>query len=93
MPAFISAHVITCMTRQDLDRLLRRLLNEGAEGEVKILNVRCDTVSGRMVCEWDAPSQDTLVAWLDARHIRFRSNEEWCMPVRLASKDGRMIVS
>lgn len=89
MPRFISAHVTTCMTRQDLDRLLKRLLRE-ATAEVKLLHVNCDTVSGRMVCEWEAENQDDLVAWLGKRNVRFRGQEEWCMRVQLESRDGQI---
>jgi hypothetical protein len=76
------------MTRQDLDRLLKRLRRDGEAGVVKLQRVRCDTVGGRMVCEWEAPDREVLVDWLADRNIRFRSSEEWCMRVQLDSRNG-----
>ena len=63
MAKFVSVHIIACMTRQDVERLLVRFATEKSDG-VKNLRVQCDTLSGRMVCEWEAPDRDTLVKWL-----------------------------
>ena len=53
MPKFVSAHVIACMTRQDVARLLKRFKEE-ENTDVRNIRVLCDTLSGRMVCEWEA---------------------------------------
>ena len=87
MPKFVSAHIIACMTRQDVERLAKRFIDDESDG-VKSLKVQCDTVLGRMVCEWEAPDRDTLVEWLKQRHVHFRGGGEWVMRVQLETVDN-----
>jgi hypothetical protein len=87
MPRYFTAHVITCMSRQDLQKLVRQLHRE-AVGPVRLLRVQCDTLSGRMVCEWEAEEQEKLVEWLARRSVRFRSHEEWIFRVQYELRDG-----
>ena len=87
---FVSAHVIACMTRQDVERLVKRFVEESGDG-VRNLSVRCDTVLGRMVCEWEAPEKDALVKWLEKRHVRFRGSDEWVMQVQIEAIEGVMV--
>ena len=90
MSKFISAHIIACMTRQDVEKLVQRFADEASDG-VKNLRVQCDTVSGRMVCEWQAPDMNTLVAWLKQRNVHLRGGGEWVMRVQLEAVEGRMV--
>jgi hypothetical protein len=91
MPKFVSAHIIACMTRQDVERLLKRFAEEEESEGVKNLRVQCDTMSGRMVCEWEAPDRDTLVKWLKKCDVHFRGGSEWLMRVQLESVEGKMV--
>jgi hypothetical protein len=84
------------MTRQDLERLVKRFMTEpsqpptvGGQG-VKNLRTQCDTMQGRMICEWEAPDRDTLVEWLKKRSVRFRGEDEWIMLVQMEAVDGKM---
>ena len=79
------------MTRQDLDRLLRRLYQDSENSEITLMRVRTDSHSGRMVCEWEAPDQEQLTSWLNQRNVRFRGSEEWIMKVQMESQDGKMV--
>jgi len=90
MAKFVSVHIIACMTRQDVERLLVRFATEESGG-VKNLRVQCDTLSGRMVCEWEAPERDTLVKWLKKCDVRFRGGSEWLMRVQLESVEGKIV--
>ncbi len=89
MPKFVSAHIIACMTRQDVERLAKRFSDEESDG-IKSLKVQCDTVLGRMVCEWEAPDRDALVEWLKKRHVHFRGDSEWVMRVQLETVDNEV---
>lgn len=91
MPKFVSAHIIACMTRQDVEKLVRRFAEESSDG-VKNLRVQCDTMLGRMICEWEAPDVGTLVKWLEKRNVRFRGSDEWVMRVQLEAAEGVMAV-
>ncbi len=89
MPRFISAHIIACMTRQQVESLVKRFVEESSDG-VRNLRVQCDTVLGRMVCEWEAPDSDTLMDWLEARNVKFRGSGEWMMRVQIEAVDGNV---
>jgi hypothetical protein len=89
MPRFVTAHITSCMTRQDLDKLVKRFMSESTQG-VKNIRTYCDTMAGRMVCEWEAPDQATLVDWLKKRNVRFRGEDEWIMLVQMEAVDGQM---
>lgn len=91
MPKFVSAHVIACMTRQDVARLLKRFKEEG-NAEVSNIRVLCDTLSGRMICEWDARDRVTLVEWLKKCNVQLRGTGEWVMTVQYASVDDELVV-
>ena len=90
MAKFVSVHIIACMTRQAVERLLARFATEEGGG-VKNLRVQCDTLSGRMVCELEAPDRDTLVKWLKKCDVRFRGKSEWLMRVQLESVAGKVV--
>ena len=91
MSKFISAHVIACMTRQDVARLLKRFKAEG-NSEVRNIGVLCDTLSGRMVCEWEARDRVTLVEWLKKCNVQLRGTGEWVMTVQYESIDDELVV-
>jgi hypothetical protein len=90
VPKFVSAHIIACMTRQDVEKLVKRFVEESGH-EVRSLRVQCDTVLGRMVCEWEAPDKETLVKWLERCNVRFRGNDEWVMRVQIEAIDGTVV--
>lgn len=91
MPKFVSAHVIACMTRQDVSRLLKRFKEEG-NADVINIRVLCDTLSGRMVCEWEARDSVTLIEWLKKCNVQIRGTGEWLMAVQYESIDDELVV-
>lgn len=87
---FVSAHAIACMTRQDVARLLKRF-QEQANDDVNNIRVLCDTLSGRMVCEWEASDKLTLIEWLKKCNVQIRGTGEWIMSVQYESVDDQLI--
>ncbi len=90
MPKFITTHAIACMTRQDVARLLKRFREE-ATADVKNIRVLCDTLSGRMVCEWEARDRTLLIAWLKGCNVQLRGSGEWLMSVQYESAGDELI--
>ena len=89
---FVSAHAIACMTRQDVARLLQRFQEE-ANDDVSNIRVLCDTLSGRMVCEWEASDKLTLIEWLKKCNVQIRGTGEWVMSVQYESVDDQLIAA
>ncbi len=86
---FLTTHAIACMTRQDVVRLLKRFKDE-ANDDVSNLRVLCDTLSGRMVCEWEAKDSQTLIEWLKKCNIQIRGTGEWVMTVQYESVQSEL---
>ena len=80
------------MTRQDVARLLKRFQEE-ANDDVRNIRVLCDTLSGRMVCEWEARDKLTLIEWLKKCNVQLRGTGEWVMTVQYASVDDELKVA
>ena len=87
---FVSAHAIACMTRQDVARLLKRFQEE-ADENVQNIRVLCDTLSGRMLCEWEARDRLTLIEWLKKCNVQLRGNGEWVMSVQYESVGDTLV--
>lgn len=87
---FVSAHAIACMTRQDVARLLKRFQEE-ADEDVQNIRVLCDTLSGRMICEWEARDRLTLIEWLKKCNVQLRGTGEWVMSVQYESVGDTLV--
>lgn len=85
-------HAIACMTRQDVARLLQRFQEEGND-DVSNIRVLCDTLSGRLVCEWEARDKLTLIEWLKKCDVQLRGTGEWIMTVQYESVDDQLVSS
>ena len=72
------------MPHQRLQKLLREIQSE--EGEVRNLKAYCDTLQGRMVCEFEAPDGKILAEWLKARKIAF----QWIFRVEFFAEGGEV---
>lgn len=90
MIRFVTAHAIACMTRQDVTRLLKRFKEEENDN-VKNIRVLCDTLSGRMVCEWEARDRLTLIEWLKNCNVQLRGTGEWVMSVQYESVNDELV--
>ena len=79
------------MTRQDVARLLKRFREE-ENADVSIIRILCDTLSGRMICEWEARDRVILTEWLKKCNVQLRGTGEWIMAVQYESVDDELVV-
>jgi hypothetical protein len=73
---YLSMHIIACMTRQALNQLIATM--QTAE-EVRLVRASASQMAGRLLCEFDAPDQDTLLHLLDKHHVAY----EWIIRAEL----------
>ena len=66
MPIYLSMHIIACMTRQGLNQLIATM--QTAQ-EIRFIRACASQMAGRLLCEFEAPDQDTLLRVLDQHHI------------------------
>jgi hypothetical protein len=66
VPIYLSMHIIACMTRQGLNQLIATM--QAAE-EIRFIRASASQMAGRLLCEFAAPDQDTLLRVLDQHHI------------------------
>lgn len=76
MPKFVSVHITTQITRQQIEQLVKRFA-DASNGGIRNLRLQCNTIVGRMICEWEAPDADALMEWLESLNVRFRGSGEW----------------
>jgi sulfur transfer complex TusBCD TusB component (DsrH family) len=70
MAIYLSMHIIACMTRQALNQLIATM--EAAQ-EIRFIRACASQMAGRLLCEFDAPSQEALLRFLDQHYITY----EW----------------
>jgi sulfur transfer complex TusBCD TusB component (DsrH family) len=70
MAIYLSMHIIACMTRQALNQLIATM--EAAQ-EIRFIRACASQMAGRLLCEFDAPDQETLLRVLDQHNITY----EW----------------
>ena len=70
MAIYLSMHIIACMTRQALNQLIATMQ---AAQEIRFIRACASQMAARLLCEFDAPDQDTLLRVLDKHHIAY----EW----------------
>jgi sulfur transfer complex TusBCD TusB component (DsrH family) len=63
---YLSMHIIACMTRQALNQLIATMQ---AAQEIRFIRACASQMAGRLLCEFEAPDQDTLLRVLDKHHI------------------------
>jgi hypothetical protein len=73
---YLSMHIIACMTRQALNQLITAMQ---AAQEVRFIRACASQMAGRLLCEFDAPDQDTLLRFLDKHHVA----HEWIIRAEL----------
>jgi sulfur transfer complex TusBCD TusB component (DsrH family) len=69
-------HIIACMTRQALNHLIATM--QAAQG-LRFIRASASQMAGRLLCEFDAPDQETLLGFLDKHHIAY----EWIIRAEL----------
>jgi len=78
MPRYISQHTIACLTRQALEALIAELKRDE---KVKCVRSVSDSLEGKLLCEFEAPDKDAVIAYLDAHNMRpqwvMRVEQEW----------------
>ena len=78
------------MTRQDMERLIKKI-SEEENDEVRNLRLLYDTLSGRLICEWQASDRLTLVEWLKRCNVHLRGTSEWIMQVQIEAVEGELM--
>jgi hypothetical protein len=73
---YLSMHIIACMTRQALNQLIATMQ---AAPEVRFIRASASQMAGRLLCEFEAPDQDTLLRVLDQHRVSF----EWIIRAEL----------
>ena len=76
MATYLSMHIIACMTRQALNQLIATMQ---AAQELRFIRASASQMAGRLLCEFDAPDQETLLGFLDKHHIAY----EWIIRAEL----------
>jgi sulfur transfer complex TusBCD TusB component (DsrH family) len=66
VPIYLSMHIIACMTRQGLNQLIATM--QAAQG-IRFIRACASQMAGRLLCEFEAPDQETLLRVLDEHHI------------------------
>jgi sulfur transfer complex TusBCD TusB component (DsrH family) len=74
---YFSMHIIACMTRQALRQLIDTL--RAAQG-FRFVRANASQMAGRLLCEFEAPDQDTLLRFLEEHHI----THEWIIRAELS---------
>jgi hypothetical protein len=78
MPRYISQHTVACLTRQALQTLVAELKRDET---VKTIRCVSDSLEGKLLCEFEAPDKETVVAFLNAHNTRpqwvMRVEQEW----------------
>jgi hypothetical protein len=72
MPRYLSQHTIACMTRQALEALVAELKRDQ---KVKCVRFVSDSLEGKLLCEFDAPDKETVLAFLE----KHRMVPQWVM--------------
>jgi hypothetical protein len=85
VPIYLSMHIIACMTRQALNQLIAAM--QAAE-EVRFIRASASQMAGRLLCEFDAPDQDTLLRLLDKHHVTY----EWIIREELSWGERQAMV-
>jgi sulfur transfer complex TusBCD TusB component (DsrH family) len=76
VPIYLSMHIIACMTRQGLNQLIATMQ---AAQEIRLIRACASQMAGRLLCEFEASDQDTLLRFLDKHHIA----HEWIIRAEL----------
>lgn len=78
MPRYISQHTVACLTRQALLALITELKRDET---VKTLRCVIDSLEGKLLCEFEAPDKETVIAFLATHNMRpqwvMRVENEW----------------
>lgn len=77
MATYLSMHIIACMTRQALNELMATL--QQAQN-ITFIRASASQMAGRLLCEFEAPDQDTLLQFLEAHNVTY----EWIIRVEMS---------
>lgn len=76
MATYLSMHIIACMTRQALNELMGTLQQAP---DITFIRASASQMAGRLLCEFEAPDQETLLRFLEAHHVTY----EWIIRVEM----------
>lgn len=58
MPKYLGVYVTACLTRKQLENLVKQLLAE--DGEVRCEKAYASIVEGKLICVFSAPSREAM---------------------------------
>jgi hypothetical protein len=85
MARYLTQHTLACLTRQGAEALLEKL---PSEGEIAARRAMLNMVQGKMLLEFDAPSQEALEAWLAAHGW----HRDWLLRLEYEWQTGKLVV-
>ena len=68
MPRYLTSHTMACMTRQGAQQLAASLVGNGS---VEFLRFLVNMTEGKLFGEFEAPSREALVAWMEQKKIHY----------------------
>ncbi len=84
MPKYIGVYTTACLTRKQLENLVRQLL--AAEGEVRCEKAYASTTAGQLICVFAAASKEAMDAFQKQQGLV----PEHLWRIDLESRDGEM---
>jgi hypothetical protein len=84
MARYLTQHSLACLTRQGAEALLEKLPREG---DIAARRALVNMVQGKMLLEFDAPSQEALEAWLAAHNWHF----DWALRIEYEAREGKLV--
>jgi hypothetical protein len=85
MARYITQHTLACLTRQGAESLAAGLPRTG---EIAARRALVNMVQGKMLLEFDAPSQEALDAWLTAHGWHC----DWLLRIEYEFDGGKLTV-
>lgn len=70
MPRYLTSHNMACLTRQGARQLAEQMR---AGAEVEFLRLLANMTDGHLIGEFQAPSKEALLAWMETLRI----HHEW----------------
>ncbi|GBC99201.1 hypothetical protein HRbin17_01722 [bacterium HR17] len=85
MPKYLGVYTTACLTRKQLENLVKQLLTD--EGEVRCEKAYASTVAGQLVCLFSSPSKEAM----DDYQKRHGLVPEHFWRIDLETHDGELV--
>ncbi len=85
MPKYLGVYTTACLTRKQLEQLVKQLL--AGDGEVRCGKAYASTVAGQLICLFSAPSKEAMDAYQKQRGLV----PEHLWRIDLETQDGELV--